>query len=171
MTHNLIEAQQLVELVRWQKIPVNDFPSDSRTVRMVGFDQRLYVGIHSSINAANALHDARGALRRADIDDEIDVAPVDAEIERRGADDAAQLTRGHRILDLAALRDVERAVMQGDGEVVVVHAPQLLKQKLGLAADVDEHQRGLVALDQIVDLSQRVAPGVTGADAARTVGW
>jgi hypothetical protein len=34
------------------------------------------------IGAADALHDPRSALRRADIDDEIDIASVDAEIER-----------------------------------------------------------------------------------------
>ncbi len=51
--------------------------------------------------------------------------------------------------------------MQRDGEVVIVHPPQLLEQELGLAANVDEHQRGLVALDQVVDLSQRVASGVS----------
>ena len=45
------------------------------------------------VGAADALQQPRGALRRADIDDEIDVAPVDAEIERRGADHRAQLAR------------------------------------------------------------------------------
>ncbi len=34
------------------------------------------------IGPADPLHQARRAFRRADIDDEIDVAPVDAEIER-----------------------------------------------------------------------------------------
>ena len=38
--------------------------------------------VHAVIGAADALHDPRSALRRADIDDEIDIAPVDAEIER-----------------------------------------------------------------------------------------
>ena len=89
--------------------------------------------------------------------DQIDVAPVDAEIERRRADHRAQFARRHRVFDLAALRDVERAVMQRDGEIVVVDAPQLLEQELGLAARVDEDQRGLVPLDQIVDLAERVA--------------
>ena len=41
-------------------------------------------------------------------------------------------------LDLAALRDVERAVVQRDRQAVVVDAPQLLEQHLGLAARVDE---------------------------------
>ena len=121
------------------------------------------------VGAADALQQARGALRRADIDDEIDVAPVDAEIERGGADHGAQPARGHRVLDLAALRHVERAVMQRDREVVVVDAPQLLEDHLGLAAGVDEHQRRLVLLDQLVDLAEaRGAPnGRPTADARR----
>ena len=68
----------------------------------------------------------------------------------------------HRGLDLAALRDIERAVMQRDGEVVVVDAPQLLEDALGLAAGVDEHQRGLVALDQAVDFVDRVVRRMPG---------
>ena len=46
--------------------------------------------VHAVVGAADALRQPAGALRRADMDDEIDVAPVDAEIERRGGDDGAQ---------------------------------------------------------------------------------
>ena len=125
--------------------------------------------VDAVIGAADPLHQPRGALRRADIDDEIDVAPVDAEIERGGADHAAQLARRHRVLDLAALRDIERAVMQRDGKAIVVHAPEILEQHLGLAAGVDEHQRGLVALDQIVDFAERMARGMAGPGQALAV--
>ena len=118
--------------------------------------------VHAVVGAADALQQPRGALRRADIDHEIDVAPVDAEVERRGADHRAQPPDRHRLLDLAALRHVERAVMQRDREVVVVDAPELLEDRLGLAAGVDEHQRGLVLLDQAVDLGDGVARGVPG---------
>ena len=118
--------------------------------------------IDAMVGTADPLHQPRGTLRRADIDDEIDIAPVDAEIERRGTDHAAQFPRRHRVLDLAALGNVERAVMQRDRKPVVVHAPQVLEQHLGLAAGVDEHQRGLVGLDQLIDLAERVARGVTG---------
>ena len=114
------------------------------------------------VGAADSLHQPRGAFRRADIDDEIDVAPVDTEIERGGADHALQPARSHRVLDLAALRDIKRAVMQRDGETIVVHAPEILKQHLGLAAGVDEDQRGLVALDQVIDFAERMARGMTG---------
>ena len=123
---------------------------------------RLRRFVQPVVGAADALHQPRGALRRADIDDEIDVAPVDAEVERRGAHHRAQFAGAHGVLDLAALRDIERAVMQRDGEIVVVHPPQFLEQEFGLAAGVDEHQRGLVALDQIVDFAERVAGRMTG---------
>ncbi len=118
--------------------------------------------VDAVIGAADSLHQARGALRRADIDDEVDIAPVDAEIERGSADHAAQPPRSHGVLDLAALRHVERAVMQRDRQAIVVHPPQVLEQHLGLAAGIDEHQRSLVALDQVVDLVERVARGVPG---------
>ena len=109
---------------------------------------RLRRLVEPVVGAADALHQPRGALRRADIDDQIDIAPVDAEIERRCAHHRAQLAGGHGVLDLAALRNVERAVMQRDGEIVVVDAPQFLEQQFGLAAGVDEDQRRLVRLDQ-----------------------
>ena len=129
----------------------------------VGRDQHGARGlVEPVVGAADPLHQARGALGRADIDDEIDVAPVDAEVERGRADHAAKFPRRHRVLDLAALRDVERAVMQRNRQPIVVHAPQILEQHLGLAAGVDEHQRGLVALDQVVDFAERVARGMAG---------
>ena len=113
----------------------------------VGRDQdRLGRLVHAVVGAADALRKPAGALRRADMDDEIDVAPVDAEVERRGGDDGAQAVRLHRLLDAAALADIERAVMQRDRQRILVDAPEFLEQQLRLAAGVDEEQRRLVAL-------------------------
>ncbi len=117
--------------------------------------------VHAVIGAADALQQPRRALRRADIDDEVDVAPVDAEVERGGADHGAQPAGGHRGLHLAPLRHVERAVMQRDGEIVVVDAPEILENEFGLAAGVDENERGAVRLDEAVDFFQRVARRMT----------
>jgi hypothetical protein len=39
------------------------------------------------VGAADALDEALYVFRRADLDHEIDIAPVDAEVERAGADD------------------------------------------------------------------------------------
>ena len=52
--------------------------------------------------------------------------------------------------------------MQRDGEAVVVHAPEILEQHFGLAAGVDEDQRGLVALDQLIHFAERMARGMAG---------
>ena len=121
--------------------------------------RRLVIAV---IGPADPLHQPRRTFRRADIDDQIDIAPVDAKIERGGAHHGAQLAGAHRVLDLAALRDIERTVMQRDGEVVVVDAPQRLEGELRLAAGIDENQRRLVLLDQIVDFAERVARRVPG---------
>ncbi len=53
-------------------------------------------------------------------------------------------------------------MVQRDGKAVVVDAPQLLEQHLGLTAGIDEHQRGAMAPDEIVHLAERVARGVPG---------
>ena len=123
---------------------------------------RLRRLVHAVIGAADPLHEPRRAFRRADIDDEIDIAPVDAEIERGGADHGAQPAGRHRGFDLAPLRYVERAVMQRDGEIVVVDLPELLEDAFGLAARIDEHQRRAVRRDQPVNFVERVARRVAG---------
>ena len=129
--------------------------------------------VHAVVGAADALGKPACALRRADMDDEIDIAPVDAEIERRGGDDGAQAVGLHRLLDPAPLADIERAVMQRDRQIVVVDAPEFLEQQLGLAAGVDEEQRGLVALDRVVDVRHGVARRMAGPGhvLARSPGW
>ncbi len=52
--------------------------------------------------------------------------------------------------------------MQRNGEAVVVDAPQLLEQHLGLAARVDEHQRGPMPPDEIVHLRECMACRMSG---------
>ncbi len=60
----------------------------------VGGDQDgLRCLVHAVVGAADALQQAGNALRRADLDDLIDAAPVDAEVERRGGHHRAQAAR------------------------------------------------------------------------------
>ena len=68
-------------------------PSIDRSPRRLAFQHLEAVRRHEQgargliepvIGAADALQDAARSLRRPDIDDEVDVAPIDAEIERRG---------------------------------------------------------------------------------------
>ena len=124
----------------------------------VGRDEdRLRRLVEAVVGAADPLRQPARALRRADIDDEVDVAPVDAEVERRGADDGAELSCRHRRLDLAPLGGVERAVMEGDRVALAVDPPQLLEDQLGLAADIDEEERHAVCADRGVDVGDGVA--------------
>ena len=127
-----------------------------------GHQQRLRGLVEAVVGAPDALDQPARALGRADIDDEVDVAPVDAEVERGGAHHGLERAGGHGGLDLAASRGVERAVVQRDGQAVVVDAPQLLEHQLGLAARVDEHEAEPVRLDGGVDLGDGVAGGVAG---------
>ena len=98
--------------------------------------------------AADALHAARDRRRRLDLDDEVDRAHVDAELERRGGDQAADVSGLQPILDLDALRPRERSVVRADE-----HLPgQLVErrgQPLGDPPAVDEDQRRAVRADQL----------------------
>jgi hypothetical protein len=64
--------------------------------------------------AADALEERRDAVRRPDLADQIDVADVDAELERRGRDERLQLAALQRS---SASRRVLRqaAVVRADG--------------------------------------------------------
>ena len=96
------------------------------------------------------------------MDDQVDVAPVDAEVERRGTDHCPQPALRHGRLDLAPLFHRQRAVMHGDGQHVLIGRPQLLEQHFGLAARVDEQERRLVLLDGAVEVGDGVKRGVPG---------
>jgi hypothetical protein len=109
------------------------------------------------IGASDPLQEARSAFGRADIDDEIDIAPIDAEIERRGGDHRAQAPARHRRLDFPPLRHIERAVMQCNGEIVLIEMPEILENALGLAARIDEYQGRAMRFDELIELAQRVA--------------
>jgi hypothetical protein len=96
------------------------------------------------------------------MDDEIDVAPIDAEVEGGSGDDTAQAVLGHCLLDLAALADIERTVMERDRQTVGVDLPQFLEQQFGLAARVDEQQRRPVGGDRLEDFADGIARRMAG---------
>ena len=113
--------------------------------------------VEAVVGAADALDQAGRALRRAEMDDEIDVAPVDAEVERRRRDDGAQIAARHGGFNLAPLGDIERTVMERDRQALRVRLPQLLEHQLGLHPRVHEHQRQAMARDRGEYVRHRIA--------------
>ena len=125
-----------VEVARIQRLLRGDA---LQHLEAVGRDQDRPAGlVQAVVGATDALEQAGRTLGRSDLDHEIDVAPVDAEVERGGADDGAQAAPCHDGLDLAALLDGEAAVMERYRQVVPVLPPQGAEHQLGLGARVDE---------------------------------
>ena len=133
---------------------------------VAGDDHALRRLVEAVVGAADPLEQARAALGRAHLDDQIDVAPVDAEVEAGGGDQRAQLARAHRRLDLAARFQRQAAVVDADAEALVVDLPQILENQLGEAAGVAEDERGLVRFDQLHHLRARRS-GPNGRTRAR----
>ena len=129
----------------------------------VGWDQHgLGRLVHAVIGAADPLGQPACPLWSTDIDDKIDVAPVDAHVERGGRDNGPEAARGHRCFHLAPLADIERTVMQGNRQRVFVDAPEFLEHHLRLAAGVHKKQRDIVFFDELVDVADGIARGVAG---------
>ena len=118
----------------------------------VGGDQdRLARLVHAVVGAANPLQQARYALGRPHLKHLINRPPVDAQIERGGGDHGAQTPLGHGGLDLAALADLQAAMVQADGQHRIVQPPQRLEHQLRLGAGVDEHDGHARGADAVHD--------------------
>src|SRR5688572_2764636 len=61
------------------------------------------------------------------------------------------------IARLAALLAVQAAMVDGDGQRILVHLPELLHQHLGLGAGVDEDDAGPGGFDLLIDLRHGIA--------------
>ena len=106
-------------------------------------DAALRHAAHRVVGAADALQEHRDAARRAELAHELDVADVDAELERGG---------GHHHLERAGLEALlgveagflgEAAVVRGDA-VFAEPFGEMARDALDHAARVREHQRGVV---------------------------
>jgi hypothetical protein len=104
---------------------------------------------------ADALQAAGDRRWRLDLDDQVDRAHVDAQLERAGGHQAAQRAGLERLLDRQALLAGDRAVVGADQRRparTVLSLGQLvepLRQPLGQAAAVDENERRAVRPDQL----------------------
>ncbi len=90
--------------------------------------------------AADALDEGRERARRAELDDQVDRADVDAELERCGRDRAAHEAMFQLLLGREPQRARHRAVMRDD----VFLAEPLLERggrTLDQSSRIDEHDR------------------------------
>ena len=128
---------------------------DDRRLEQVGAELRedpaLRDGAELVAGAADALQPARDRLRRLDLDDEVDGAHVDAELERRGGDEARDLAELQQLLDLDPLLARERAVV-GARDLFLGELVEPQREPLGEAAVVDEDDRRAVLLDEPQEL-------------------
>ncbi len=102
--------------------------------------------VHPVVRTADPLGEPACALRRADMDDEIDLAPVKPEIEGRGGDHGAQPFSAIAASTRRLCRH-RASVVERDRQVVVIDRPELLEKQFRLGAGVDEEDRHPVRLD------------------------
>ncbi len=100
--------------------------------------------------ATDALEASCHGLGALDLDDEIDGAHVDPELERRGGDEARDPARLEKLLDLHSLLTRERAVM-GARELLLRKLVQPQREPLGEPAVVDEDDRRAVLAHELED--------------------
>ena len=95
--------------------------------------------VHAVVGAAGALQQPRGPLGRSHLDDQINIAPINAEIEAGSGDDGAQAARCHRRLDLLPGFGGKAAMVNADRQRLVIFVPQVAKNHFGNGASVDEN--------------------------------
>ena len=98
--------------------------------------------------AADPLHARRDRRRRLDLDDQIDGAHVDAELERGRGDDRRELAALQPVLDLLPLLARDRAVVR-ERDLLPRSLVQRRREPLGQAAAVDEDHRRAVRADEL----------------------
>ena len=121
----------------------------TRSPRYFGKIRPSLDGADLVAGAADALQAARHRRRRLDLHDQIDRAHVDAELERRGRDQAAQPACLQRVLDVDPLRP-RPAIRGGRAPAARRRARSSARgEALGEAAAVDEDQRRACATHQL----------------------
>ena len=111
--------------------------------------------------APDALQQARDRARRAELAHQVDIADIDAELERSGRDQRFQRTGLQPLFGVEALLLGEAAVMRGH-PVGAEPFRQLPRHPLGEAAGVDEDQGRAMRLDQLGQPVVNLLPDFAG---------
>ena len=118
---------------------------------------------------ADPLQESGDRTGRADLHDQVDVADVDAQLERRRRHDRLEFARFQLSLRLQPL-DRRRASRGGCLDVSLAQLfGQLVREPLGQPPRVDEDQRRAVLLDQLDEPFVNLGPLLVHADAPSSV--
>src|SRR5581483_6582635 len=108
---------------------------------------------------ARTLQERRDRTRRRELADEVDVADVDAELERRRGHERPQLAALQALLGREALLAREAAVVRGHG-VLAEQLAQVPRRTFGHAPRIDEDERRAMLLDELGETRVYLRPGV-----------
>ena len=120
--------------------------------------------------APDPLQETRDRARRSELADQVDLADVDAELERGGRDQRLQRTAFQTLLGI-------QPQLLGEAAVVRAHLAlaqalrQCARHPLGHPARVDEDQGGAVRLDQLRQTVVDLLPDVRGHHGFERGGW
>src|SRR5262249_2555422 len=113
-------------------------------------DPTLRDGVQLVARTPDALQAARHRLRALHLNDEVDRAHVDAELERRGGDETWDAARFQQFLDHDALLARQRAVVR-TGELFLGQLVDAKREALGEPPVVDEDDRRAVRAYELED--------------------
>ncbi len=113
--------------------------------------------------AAHTLEERRDRARGADLDDQVHVADVDPELERRRRDERAELAGLQALLGVEPPRAGEAAVVARD-RLFAEQPRELCRDALGHLARVHEDERRRVLAHQVRHPGVDLLPLLVGAD-------
>jgi hypothetical protein len=113
--------------------------------------------------AADALEEGGDGAGRADLDDEVDGADVDAELQGGRADEGAHLAVLEALLHPEAALTGEAAMVAGNFALAEALA-KVVGDTLREAAGIDEDEGGAVGTDQLGDPVVELAPLLPAGD-------
>ena len=120
--------------------------------------------------AADALQERSDRMRRAELADEIDVADVEPELERRRRHERLELPGLEPLLGLEPMLLGEAAVMRGDG-IVAEPLGQVPRRALREPARVDEHERRAMRANELGEPVVLLDPDLGGHDRLERRAW
>ena len=146
------DVQRVARDARLLDQPFLHAPDHDRRLEEVGPELREDAAlgglVEAMAGAADPLEPAGDGLRRLHLDDEVDGAHVDPELQRGGGDETRDVAALQQLFDLDPLLARERAVVSAR-DLVLGQLVQAQREALGETAVVDEDDRGAVLAHEL----------------------